>query len=320
MLLQRFEFVDFANYQLETKQTLTIKPANFIIRVKPRAGRAATGFFARPWAALQPLTGRERAGRASGGTAAAAADLHATPLLVLFGSNLGTAEGIAHRIADDARSRGFAATVGALDEHADTLPKQGAVVIVTASYNGQPPDNAAKFCQKLRDPALPSDAFAGVEYSVFGCGNRDWSATYQAIPTLIDAELEKHGAKRVYKRGEGDARGDFDRDYRTWYDELFPSLVKALDLPAATAEAKTAGPRISVSFVSRLATSPMMRSYSAVAMTVRMNRELQRRDGERPSERSTRHMRSRFPPASPTALETIWGSCRATASKQFGGC
>jgi len=28
-----------------------------------------------------------------------------------------------------------------------------------------------------------------VEYSVFGCGNRDWAATYQAIPTLIDAQL-----------------------------------------------------------------------------------------------------------------------------------
>ena len=174
-------------------------------------------------------------------------------------------------------------------------PRQGAVVIVTASYNGQPPDNAAKFCQKLRDPALPSDAFAGVEYSVFGCGNRDWSATYQAIPTLIDAELEKHGAKRIYKRGEGDARGDFDRDYRAWYGELFPSLAKALDLPAATAEAKTAGPRISVSFVNRLATSPIMRSYSAVAMTVRMNRELQRRDCERPSERSTRHIEIALP-------------------------
>ena len=190
---------------------------------------------------------------------------------------------------------GFAATVGALDEHADALPRQGAVVIVTASYNGQPPDNAAKFCQKLRDPALPSDAFAGVEYSVFGCGNRDWSATYQAIPTLIDAELEKHGAKRIYKRGEGDARGDFDRDYRAWYGELFPSLAKALDLPAATAEAKMAGPRISVSFVNRLATSPIMRSYSAVAMTVRMNRELQRRDCERPSERSTRHIEIALP-------------------------
>ena len=118
-------------------------------------------------------------------------------------------------------------------------PSKAPSIIVTASYNGQPPDNAAKFCQKLRDPALPSDAFAGVEYSVFGCGNRDWSATYQAIPTLIDAELEKHGAKRIYKRGEGDARGDFDRDYRAWYGELCPSLANALDLPATTAEAKT---------------------------------------------------------------------------------
>ena len=167
-----------------------------------------------------------------------------------------------------------ASSRGPLDEHADALPKQGAVVIVTASYNGQPPDNAAKFCQKLRDPALPPDTFAGVEYSVFGCGNRDWSATYQAIPTLIDAQLEKHGGRRIYTRGEGDARGDFDRDYRGWYGELFPSLAEALELPAATAEAKLAAPRISVSFVNRLATSPIVRSYSAVAMTVRMNREL----------------------------------------------
>src|SRR3984957_20522956 len=296
MLLQRFEFVDFANYQLETKQTLTIKPANFILRVKPRAKRASTAFFAAPQRSPSPIA----ASAPSPASAAAtdpdtAVDAHATPLLVLFGSNLGTAEGIAHRVADDARSRGFAATVGALDDHADALPKQGAIVVITASYNGQPPDNAAKFCQKLRDPALPSDAFAGVEYSVFGCGNRDWSATYQAIPTLIDAELEKHGGKRIYKRGEGDARGDFDRDYRGWYGELFPSIAKALDLPAARAEAKMAAPRISVSFVNRLATSPIMRSYSAVAMTVRVNRELQRRDCERPSERSTRHIEIALP-------------------------
>src|ERR1700729_597950 len=48
MLLQRFEFVDFADYQLETKQTLTIKPANLLIPVNPRAGRETTVFFAAP--------------------------------------------------------------------------------------------------------------------------------------------------------------------------------------------------------------------------------------------------------------------------------
>ena len=67
--------------------------------------------------------------------------------------HFGTAEGIAHRVADDARSRGFAATVGALDDHADALPKQAAPSSSSPPrYNGQPPDNAAKFCQKLRDP------------------------------------------------------------------------------------------------------------------------------------------------------------------------
>ena len=297
MLLQRFEFVDFADYHLETKQTLTIKPANFIIRVKSRAGRATQWFFAPPQLAAVPTAAPVASAPLAAFPAAmnAAADAHATPLLVLFGSNLGTAETIARRIADDARNRGFAATVGALDEHVDALPSQGAVVIVTASYNGQPPDNAAKFCRMLRDPDLPQDAFAGVEYSVFGCGNRDWSATYQAIPILIDAELQKHGAKRIYMRGEGDARSDFDRDYRAWYGELFPSLAKALNLPSAAAEAKTAGPRISISFVNRLAASPIVRSYSAVAMTVRMNRELQHRDCERPSERSTRHIEITLP-------------------------
>ena len=170
------------------------------------------------------------------------------------------------------------------------------MIVVTASYNGKPPDNAAKFCRWLCDPSLPSDAFAGVEYSAFGCGNRDWAATYQAVPTLIDAELAKHGAKRAYKRGEGDARGDFDRDYRGWYGGLFPSLADALHLPEGMAQAQAAGPRFSVSFVNKLAASAIVRSYSALAMTVHENRELQCRDFERPSPRSTRHLEIALPP------------------------
>src|SRR5262249_20550389 len=57
MLLQRFELVDFANYQLETKQTLTIKPNNFHIKVRPRAGRTATA----PVNGLTPSCRRFRA-------------------------------------------------------------------------------------------------------------------------------------------------------------------------------------------------------------------------------------------------------------------
>jgi cytochrome P450/NADPH-cytochrome P450 reductase len=86
--------------------------------------------------------------------------------LVLFGSNLGTAEGIAHRIADDARSRGFAATVGPLDEHADALPRQGAVVIVTASQRPAARQRREILPEATRS-GFASRCLRRVEYSVF---------------------------------------------------------------------------------------------------------------------------------------------------------
>ncbi len=285
MILQRFELIDYLDYQLEIKQTLTIKPHGLTIKVRPRPGRtvsaapsrlngtAVSQVLAEPAPPAMPI-----------------ADRHGTPLLVLYGSNLGTAEGIARAIAQDGTTRGFAVTLGTLDDHVGALPTEGAVAIVAASYNGAPPDNAVKFCRWLRDPSLTPDALAGVRYTVFGCGHRDWAATYQAVPTLIDAELEAHGARRLYPRGEGDARGDFDGQYRSWYSPLWETTAKAFALPASVGESLATGPRFTLTFTNRLATSPVITSYSAAPMSVRTSRELQTRDGERPSERSTRHV------------------------------
>ena len=75
--------------------------------------------------------------------------------------------------------------MGPLDDHVDDLPREGAVLVVCASYNGLPPDNAAAFCRWIND--APADAAAGVAYTVFGCGSTEWATTYQAVPTLLDA-------------------------------------------------------------------------------------------------------------------------------------
>ena len=53
----------------------------------------------------------------------------------------------------------------------------------------------------------------------------DWASTYQAVPTLIDTQLEAHGAHRIHARGEGDARSDFDGQFSEWYQGLWPSLA-----------------------------------------------------------------------------------------------
>ncbi|HEX8033661.1 MAG TPA: cytochrome P450 [Ktedonobacterales bacterium] len=296
MLLQRFEFIDSDKYELELKQTLTIKPNNFKITIRPRTQRltqpVTTGTVT---AAMAPAeTEQTLAAVAAEVPEAGTAEAHNTPLLVLFGSNLGTCEDLAHQIATGGTAQGYAPTVAPLDDYTGKLPTRGAVVIVTSSYNGTPPDNAAKFCAWLRGESLSRDALAGVRYTVFGCGNHEWTATYQAIPHLIDSKLEEHGARRIYAHGEADAAADFDDAFRGWYGSLWQALGNALSLAPAAKAATTKAPAApgTLYTVERVSApvAPLIAAYGVRPLTIQANRELQRGDGASPPDRSTRHI------------------------------
>src|SRR3984893_17589056 len=171
MILQRFKLIDVNRYQMVLKETLTIKPDGFKIKVRPRTDKDRGAYTGR-------ATTTAAASMAAPAPRARARPGHNTPLLVLYGSNLGTAEELATRVADLAEVNGFATKLAPLDDFVGKLPEQGGVLIFCASYNGAPPDNAAQFVKWL-DSDLPKDAFAKVRYAVFGCGNSDWAATYQ---------------------------------------------------------------------------------------------------------------------------------------------
>ncbi len=220
MILQRFDLIDVHRYQLKLKETLTIKPEGFRIKARARTDRPA------------PLAASAAApARASPAEAPAARPSHNTPLLVLYGSNLGTAEEYAHRLAETAEINGFVTTLGALDDHVGPPPKQGGLVIFCASYNGAPPDNAGKYVEWLRNEAAP-DSFAGVKYVVFGCGNSEWTATYQSVPRFIDDRIAALGGERIAARGEGNAREDLDGQYEAWFAGLRPAAARAFSLQA----------------------------------------------------------------------------------------
>ncbi|MGE3287930.1 MAG: bifunctional cytochrome P450/NADPH--P450 reductase [Pseudonocardia sp.] len=284
MLVQRFEFVDYLDYQLRTKTTLTVKPDDFHIKVRRRADAPV---YREP---VQATPAPQEVARP-----VAAVARHGTPLAVLFGSNLGASEAIATKLAQEGTERGFAVTQGALDDNIGRLPTDGATIVVCSSYNGTPPDNAADFCRWLTAADTPADACAGAAYTVFGCGNTEWAATYQAVPTLVDAQLEAHGARRIHPRGEGDQRGDFDAQYRAWRTGLWTDLVGALGLPADIAEPAAAGPRLTITTTNRQLTNPVIVSYAARPALVRDNRELNRAVNGRPPARSTRHVAIALP-------------------------
>jgi len=290
MILQRFKLIDHTRYRLTLKETLTVKPDQFRIKVRRRTDRD------------RAATGRAVATTSAGGAVAtrvaptvrASRPGHQTPLHVLYGSNLGTAEEVARRIAEAGEGQGFAVTVASLDEYAGRLPREGAVLITTASYNGTPPDNAGRFCDWLRDGGLAPGALAGVRYAVFGCGNRDWAATFQAIPRLIDARLEALGAQRLHPRGEGDARDDFDAQFEAWQEALWGAVATTLGVELIPAEAAEPA-HLTFEIVAGPDAGAREDGHGARPMRVAVNRELHIKSGPSPSERSTRHLELELP-------------------------
>ncbi|HEY0850614.1 MAG TPA: cytochrome P450 [Bradyrhizobium sp.] len=287
MILQRFKLIDAHRYQMQLKETLTIKPDGFRIKVRQRTD-ADRGAFA----------GTKAVAAASSGAAAPRARTrpgHNTPLLVLYGSNLGTAEELATRVADLAEVNGFATKLAPLDDHAGKLPAEGGVLIFCASYNGAPPDNATQFVKWLGSGDLPKSAFANVRYAVFGCGNSDWAATYQSVPRLIDEQLKAHGARSVYERGEGDARSDLDGQFERWFAKAAAASVKEFGLDSSFTRSADDEPLYSIEPVAPTAVNAIVALGGASSMKVLVSNELQNKSGANPSERSTRHIEVQLP-------------------------
>lgn len=222
MLLQRFELTHVAPYKLTNVETLTIKPADLLIHARLRRD-------------VPPVEGLSKPTRKAKAPAQAQqVEGHQTPLLVLYGSNAGSAESLARRVAGDGVARGWRATIAPLDDHVAKLPTQGAVIIVAASYNGEPTDNAVDFLSWV--DTLEADQLKGVHYAVLGCGHRDWASTYQAIPRKIDERLAASGAARLLTRGECDAGADFFGGFEAWYAPLWSKTEEALGVEAQAGE------------------------------------------------------------------------------------
>ncbi|WP_145134791.1 bifunctional cytochrome P450/NADPH--P450 reductase [Paenibacillus sp. Y412MC10] len=281
LVLKYFDLADAGHYELKVKETLTLKPEGFRIRVRSRKG----ALIPVGYGSAETV---EAAVSESTKPASLAANEHHTPLLVLYGSNLGTAEGIAREVADRARYQGFDSQVGPLDDYAGTLPKEGAVIIVTASYNGQPPSNAKAFMEWL-ETADPS-AIRDVRYAVFGCGDHNWASTYQRIPRLIDELLAAKGGKRLLPRGESDASGDFEREVDEWTERLWPDLMPALGLPVSDVR-DTKRSTLSLRFVQGVAAVPLAETYHAVSGRIVSSCNLQQAD----SGRVTQHIEIALP-------------------------
>ncbi|KAJ0269893.1 hypothetical protein COL940_012108 [Colletotrichum noveboracense] len=252
VLFQNFNFVAHnPNYDLKVAQTLTIKPKDFYIRAILREGLTP--------ALLEARLAGSIVATGSNVKAAAKTQAEKTPsqsngtskdgnLAVFYGSNSGTCEFMAQRLASDAQSHGFSATVDSLDTAREALPTDRPVVIVTSSYEGQPPHNAALFVDWLTN--LKAKELENVSYAVYGCGHADWVKTHQRIPKLVDSSLSERGATQLIPLETTDAKDrDMFSDFEAWEDDmLWPALVKRFGGQTQADDSNLSEAGISVSF------------------------------------------------------------------------
>lgn len=225
LILQNFDMrLDDPNYEMKVVQTLTLKPKDFYMRASLREGIT-------PTVLLQRLSGDRATGGQHKDGVPKAVDAVATgdyALSILYGSNTGTCQALAQRLAGQCAQRGLMADVRTLDAAMGQVPKDKPTIIITASYEGLPTDDAARFVAWLESLKQEGEdkKLDGVRYSVFGCGHSDWASTFQKIPTLVDGILPVLGAKRIAERGLSDvSKQDTFGDFETWTTgKLWPAL------------------------------------------------------------------------------------------------
>ncbi|KAM7348675.1 cytochrome P450 reductase isoform 1-T1 [Cochliomyia hominivorax] len=148
-------------------------------------------------------------------------------LVVFYGSQTGTAEEFAGRLAKEGiryRMKGMVADPEECDMEELLQLKDisnSLAVFCLATYGeGDPTDNAMEFYEWITN----GDAdLTGLNYAVFGLGNKTYEH-YNKVAMYVDKRLEELGATRVFELGLGDDDANIEDDFITWKDRFWPTV------------------------------------------------------------------------------------------------
>ncbi len=164
--------------------------------------------------------------------------------VVFYGSQTGTAEDYASRLAKEGSSRfGLKTMVADLEDYdydnLDAFPEDRVAFFILATYGeGEPTDNAVDFYEFMMGDDVTfsqgggSDekALSNLKYVTFGLGNNTYEH-YNSMVRRINASLEKLGATRIGEAGEGDdGAGTMEEDFLAWKEPMWSALVEKMNL------------------------------------------------------------------------------------------
>lgn len=148
-------------------------------------------------------------------------------LVVFYGSQTGTAEEFAGRLAKEGlryQMKGMVADPEECDMEEllslKDIDKSLAVFCLATYGEGDPTDNCMEFYDWIQNNDVD---FSGLNYAVFGLGNKTYEH-YNKVGIYVDKRLEELGGNRVFELGLGDDDANIEDDFITWKDKFWPAV------------------------------------------------------------------------------------------------
>ncbi|KAI8659927.1 hypothetical protein NCS56_01211000 [Fusarium sp. Ph1] len=161
--------------------------------------------------------------------------------LVIFGSQSGTAQTIAEKLAREAKARfGLGCLIASFDDYdfnnMSNISANTLVFLVMASYgDGEPTDDACQFYSLLTDESSWLDELGGnglgnLRFGAFGLGNSTYTH-YNKVMRQINDQLLASGAQRLGPLGESDdSKETPEETFLQWKEDMWSHAVKAMAL------------------------------------------------------------------------------------------
>lgn len=159
----------------------------------------------------------------------------AVPVLIVYGSESGNAEGLADQTKKEASKRGLSPKVKGMDEvKLADLAKADNLLIITSTWgDGDPPDNAIELHSELM--AATGSNFKGVNFSVCALGDTSYDK-FCETGKQFDNRIAEMGGSRIAPRRDCDV--DYEKDFQEWLASALSALGEQVEsAPAAAAPA-----------------------------------------------------------------------------------
>ncbi|XP_043326111.1 NADPH-dependent diflavin oxidoreductase 1 isoform X2 [Cervus canadensis] len=155
-------------------------------------------------------------------------------LLVLFGSQTGTAQDVSERLGREARRRQLNCRVQALDSYpVVNLINEPLVIFVCATTGqGDPPDNMKSFWRFIFRRSLPSTALCQMDFAVLGLGDSSYTK-FNFVAKKLHRRLLQLGGSALLPVCLGDDQHELGPDAAVdpWLQDLWEKVLGPHSVP-----------------------------------------------------------------------------------------